>query len=46
MERFLLPTDVTKQLKDAEKAATKAAADQIKAEREALKQRRIDLVLK
>ena len=46
MKCFLLPTDVAKQLKDAENAATEAAADQIKAEREALKQRRVDLVLK
>ena len=44
MKRFLLPTDVAKQLRDAKKAATEASADRIKAEREALKQRRVDLV--
>ena len=35
MKRFLLSTDVAKQLRDAEKAATEASANRIKAEREA-----------
>ena len=46
MNQFLLPKDVAKQLKDAEKAANEAAHDQLKAEREARKERRVALIAK
>ena len=46
MNCFLLPKDVAKQLRDAEKAADEAAHDQLKAEREAMKQRRVALIAK
>ena len=44
MKRFLLPKDVAKQLRDAEKAADEAARDRLDAERKAAKQRRADLI--
>ena len=44
MKRFLLPKDVAKELRDAEKAADKAARDRLDAERKAAKQRRADLI--
>ena len=46
MDRFLLPKDVAKQIRDSEKAADEVASDRLKAEREAVKQRRVDLIAK